>query len=178
MHFICAELDDDKLIEFADGECSLEDFIEAINNGLEELEITCKVDKQGWITFEQKRGYDFIMDCSDNSFSKLLGFDDDEYEGKSKYVSDRANLFNKKFVYLYFKNIIQKPVGKIAYDGTFTQLESSFEIKKLSQIIVQIRNNITNKDDDLYDFNGESFNITLEITHEEKEEKKISKYRD
>lgn len=181
MHFICAELDDDKLIEFADGECPPEDFIEAINNGLEELEITCKADKQGWVTFEQKRGYDFIMDCSDNSFSKLLGFDDNEYEGKSKYVSDRANLFNRKFVYLYFKNIIQKPVGKIAYDGTFTQLESSFDIKKLSQIIVQIRNNIINKDDDLYDFNGDSFNITLEIKHEEKEEKeekKISKYRD
>ena len=63
-----------KKIELDDGAYELDDLLEGITENLSDINIICKKDKKGRVIFENTNGYDFEINCSENSFGKFLGF--------------------------------------------------------------------------------------------------------
>lgn len=152
-----------------EGTHDISEIIEAINGSLESVECPITVSLlKGKIVIESEDNDKFDIDCSENSIGKFLGFTNETYENKSKYVAELPHSFLSGPIYLYIINISNsEPFAVINEDGSLEQKISSFEdmpISKLKCMIVHFRTKQTNDDGYLVNFGGVDNEITFSIT--------------
>jgi hypothetical protein len=145
------------------------EIIEAINGSLESVECSITVSLlKGKIVIESEDNDKFDIDCSENSIGKFLGFTNEIYENKSKYVAELPHSFLSGPIYLYIINISNsEPFAVINKDGLLEQKISSFEdmpISKLKCMIIHFRTKQTSDDGYLVNFGGVDNEITFSIT--------------
>ena len=157
-----------KKIELDNGFYSLDDLVEGISENLEDVNIVCKRDKKGRVIIENTESDDFIIDCSEDSFGKYLGFVEDRYENSSKYVSEESSMLLNDSIYIYFPNIIpNKPFCKIDSEKNIKLLYPKQTIEEIDCLIIQIKNSETEEEIDFHNFTNKfEFELTFECDKE------------
>ena len=174
----CVRFDDHQTdITLPEGNYSLSDLIDGLNESLEEANIVIKVDNKGRIVLERKRG-EFVIDCGEKSIAKLLGFTKSSYEGRSKYISETQNMFEVKSIYMFIPTISgDEPFCKIDDDGVKQLFKLSDNLDTLKSFVVQFRRTSNSSETDLFDFQGRSHEFTLKITHKQPKRRVESRSR-
>ena len=157
-----------KKIELDDGFYSLDDLVEGISENLEDVNIVCKRDKKGRVIIENTESDDFIIDCSEDSFGKYLGFTEDRYENSSKYISEESSMLLNDSIYIYFPNIIpNKPFCRIDNEKNIKLLYPKQTIEEIDCLIIQIKNSETEEEIDFHNFTNKfEFELTFECDKE------------
>jgi hypothetical protein len=169
---ITIEYDDDQYeIEFEEGKHDVNKIIEQFNEQLntesdesdENLtKISCgivaKIENKK-IVFEQKDNKNFKILCGNNSMVKYLGFTQNEYTGKSRYVAETTHSFIDNLIYLYITNISKTNPFAILYpDGRHEQkITLNEKISVLDSIIIQFKTD----DGQFVNFGGEAHKMTF-----------------
>jgi hypothetical protein len=158
----------------------LSEIIEGVNESLEtaNIPIVMKVDTKGLIIVENTKGEKFDLNLQDNSMGPYLGFQEQEYKNKIRYVSECPHMFIDKSYYMFIKEISpDDPVCEITPDGKVIQLiddltgSSDLKIKTaVSKVIktltFQYRYN-RNNSSDLIDFYEEPHEISFELLYQD-----------
>lgn len=154
----------------------LSEIIDGVNEALKagNIPIVMKVDKKGQIIVENTKGEKFDLDMKENSMGPYLGFQEQEYRNKIRYVSECPHMFLDQSYYMFIKEISpDDPVCEITPDGKVIQLiddltgSSDLKIKTSANKIIktltfQYRYN-KNNSSDLIDFYEEPHEISFEL---------------
>lgn len=145
------------------GDYLITDIIDGLNSELESGGIVSKIDSKGRVIIERKSG-PFTLDFKGKMFGKLLGFQEDIYENKSKYVSENSNALEQKSIYMFIPNITSEPFCRIDNDGDIKQmfkLKSPIDI--LESLIINFRNSENSDENDMYEFYGTPHEYTIKL---------------
>lgn len=165
------------------------EIISGINDALKEdsIPIRIKEDNKGHIIIENTVGKTFKLDLKNNSMGPYLGFQEQEYSGKNKYLSECSHMFLDKSYYMFIKEIsATDPICEVSPDGKVIQLIENIvglpDIKtknaNVSTLTIQYRENKSIKSD-LIDFYEEPHEISFELYFvEDKKNDMINKRRD
>jgi hypothetical protein len=168
-------------LEFDSGYYTVGELLEQINENFEEIGcgIVSKV-KSGKVIFERSDRENFEIVCEENTIAKHLGFTENSYSGKYKYIAEQSHAFIENPFYMYLKNISStEPFATINPDGSFEQHKIiSNTIPELNDgLICQFKTEISPNDDKLINFGGIKHDFTLEITMLDTKTNSVSKSR-
>ena len=146
-----------------------------------------RVDKKGLIIVENTKGEKFDLDMKDNSMGPYLGFQEQEYKNKIRYVSECPHMFLDQSYYMFIKEISpDDPVCEITPDGKVIQLiqdltgSSDLKIKSavnkvIKTLTFQYRYN-KNNTSDLIDFYEEPHEISFELLYQDESKSKSTQH--
>ena len=153
-------------LEFPPEKYTIDEIIEAFNDGMNDLGWNIEMsEKKGIISIINTDDDDFEINCIENSIFKNLGFYEESYADKHKYIGELKHSFVEKPIYLYIKNISNnEPFGKINPDGTYEKLRNlGITISNLDGIIIQFRSDKTSDETALVNLAGIPHKFTLSI---------------
>jgi len=97
-----------------------------------------RVDRKGFINIENSKDEKFDLDLKENSMGPYLGFQEQNYKNKSRYVSECPHMFLDQSYYMFIKEIsTEEPVCEITPTGEVKQL-----IENLSDNNLKIKSNV------------------------------------
>lgn len=163
----------------------LSEIIDGVNDAFKsgDIPILMKVDKKGLIVVENTKGEKFDISLKDNSMGPYLGFQEQEYKNKIRYVSECPHMFIDQSYYMFIKEISpDDPVCEITPDGKVIQLiddltgTSDLRIKSavgkvIKTLTFQYRYN-RNNSSELIDFYEEPHEISFDLLYQDESKTK------
>ena len=158
--------DEEKFLEIENGKYELIELFDDICLGLKQYNSNFTIFKnmENKIIIENLDNKEFEMINSENSLLKSLGFLNNNYSGKTKYIAEKENSLEKEY-YLFFENINNKiPFLKIKNNNIeITPNYINDKIRSLDAIIINFKDEKNN----LIDFNEKIHEFTLNFQNKE-----------
>lgn len=152
-----------KDIELDEDHYELDEILEGLTDNLEDINIVCSLNDEGFVQFENTQGITFELNGETESFLCLLGFTEKKYSGSEIYVAKNPCPFNLDKLYLYIPNIDKnKPVCTIDESGNVDMLLNPNKIiQKLDCAVVQIKDGETTERNLFHNFCGKPPKLQL-----------------
>ena len=111
----------------------IDDILNEINDAYvsEDIPIKLKLDKNGKTVIENTKGEIFELNMNINPIGPYLGFQEEQYTGNSRYVSEMAHMFLNDSYFMFIQEISPTmAVVEITPDGVVKQLISNISKSK------------------------------------------------
>jgi hypothetical protein len=155
--------DEEQCFELEPGDYKLDEIIESIQNGFNELENNLKIsldEENNKTTIENTENKDFEL--INDGIVKLLGYTKEKYINKSLYVSETSCKIYP-CTYIYIDTISRdSPIGKISLLNPPKNIKKKFNepIKELKDLIIKFKTRNTKKDE-LFDFRNKPHKMKI-----------------
>jgi hypothetical protein len=166
--------DEDKIIGIEEDEYTVREIIDVLQSAFDQEKIEININLvDDHIEFISKSNDNFTLVVTDKSVLPLFGFTSHEYSNNSEYMSEERHRFNN-LIDIYLSNIDQNnPIFTIDLLKKTKNMKYVINSNKvnISDIIIQMKQT----DGQLYDFNEQPHELTLNFEYQEKYAKSVTK---